>query len=58
MMTLIQFQGGRCAYVEVPAEYSVEVDTPFDLAFAEQVAVIILMYLMLKQLYIIRQHVE
>jgi len=31
------FQGGRCGYVEVPAEYSVEVDTPFDLAFAEQV---------------------
>ena len=40
MMTLIQFQGGRCAYVEVPAEYSVEVDTPFDLAFAEQVAIL------------------
>ena len=46
MMTLIQFQGGRCAYVEVPAEYSVEVDTPFDLAFAEQVAVIILIVLL------------
>ena len=45
-MTQIQFQGGRCAYVEVPAEYSVEVDTPFDLAFAEQVAVITLIVLL------------
>ena len=45
-MPIIQFQGGRCAYVEVPAEYSVEVDTPFDLAFAEQVAVIILIVLL------------
>ena len=33
-----QCQGGHCGYVEVPAEYSVEIDTPFDLAFAEQVA--------------------
>jgi len=31
------FQGGRCGYVEVPSEYSVEIDSPFDLAFAEQV---------------------
>ena len=30
-------QGGRCGYVEIPAEYSVEIDSPFDLAFAEQV---------------------
>ena len=30
-------QGGRCGYVEVPSEYSVEIDSPFDLAFAEQV---------------------
>jgi len=31
------FQGGKCAYVEIPAEYSVDIDSPFDLAFAEQV---------------------
>ena len=31
------FQGGRCGYVEIPQEYSIEIDTPFDLAFAEQV---------------------
>ena len=31
------FQGGRCGYVEIPQEYSVEIDSPFDLAFAEQV---------------------
>ena len=30
-------QGGKCGYVEVPAEYSVDIDSPFDLAFAEQV---------------------
>lgn len=32
-----RFQGGRCGYVEIPPEYSVEIDSPFDLAFAEQV---------------------
>jgi len=31
------FQGGRCGYVEIPEEFSIEIDTPFDLAFAEQV---------------------
>ena len=31
------FQGGKCAYVEIPAEHSVDIDSPFDLAFAEQV---------------------
>jgi len=31
------FQGGKCGYVEIPQEYSVEIDSPFDLAFAEQV---------------------
>ena len=31
------FQGGKCGYVEIPAEYSVDIDSPFDLAFAEQV---------------------
>jgi len=31
------FQGGKCAYVEIPAEYSIDIDSPFDLAFAEQV---------------------
>jgi len=31
------FQGGRCGHVEIPPEYSIEIDTPFDLAFAEQV---------------------
>lgn len=31
------FQGGRCGHVEIPQEYSIEIDTPFDLAFAEQV---------------------
>jgi len=31
------FQGGKCGFVEIPQEYSVEIDTPFDLAFAEQV---------------------
>ena len=31
------FQGGHCGYVEIPQEYSIEIDTPFDLAFAEQV---------------------
>ena len=31
------FQGGRCGHVEIPPEYSTEIDTPFDLAFAEQV---------------------
>ena len=31
------FQGGKCGYVEIPPEYSIEIDTPFDLAFAEQV---------------------
>merc|ERR1719373_119816 len=30
------FQGGKCGFVEIPQEYSVEIDTPFDLAFAEQ----------------------
>lgn len=29
------FQGGKCTYVEVPSEYSMEIDTPFDLACAE-----------------------
>ena len=31
------FQGGKCAYVETPQEYSLQIDSPFDLAFAEQV---------------------
>jgi len=30
-------QGGKCGYVEIPAEYSIDIDSPFDLAFAEQV---------------------
>ena len=32
-----KFQGGKCGFVEIPQEYSVEIDSPFDLAFAEQV---------------------
>lgn len=32
-----KFQGGNCGFVEIPQEYSIEIDTPFDLAFAEQV---------------------
>ena len=31
------FQGGKCGYVETPQEYSLQIDSPFDLAFAEQV---------------------
>ena len=31
------FQAGKCGYVEIPQEYSIEIDSPFDLAFAEQV---------------------
>ena len=31
------FQGGKCGYVEIPPEYSVDIDSPFDLAYAEQV---------------------
>ena len=31
-------QGGHCGYVETPQEYSIEIDSAFDLAFAEQVA--------------------
>ena len=30
-------QGGKCSYVEVPNEYSLEIDSPLDLAFAESV---------------------
>ena len=32
-----KFQVGNCGFVEIPQEYSIEIDTPFDLAFAEQV---------------------
>jgi len=31
------FQGGRCGYVEVPTEYSLEIDSILDLAVAEQI---------------------
>lgn len=31
------FQGGRCTYVEVPKDSSLEIDTPMDLAVAESV---------------------
>lgn len=32
-----RFQAGKCGFVEIPQEYSIEIDSPFDLAFAEQV---------------------
>ena len=32
-----RFQAGNCGFVEIPQEYSIEIDSPFDLAFAEQV---------------------
>ena len=32
-----KFQAGNCGFVEIPQEYSIEIDSPFDLAFAEQV---------------------
>lgn len=31
------FQGGKCTYIEVPPECSLEIDSPLDLAFAKQV---------------------
>jgi len=31
------FQGGRCGYVEIPAEHSIEIDTVVDLLTAEQI---------------------
>jgi len=31
------FQGGRCGYVEIPAEYSIEIDSILDIAVAEQI---------------------
>ena len=32
-----KFQGGNCGFVEIAPEYSIDIDTPFDLTFAEQV---------------------